>query len=547
MSKVLGPESQSFDLVILGAGFSGALVAQIASRSGLRVGLLEKSSHPRFAIGESSTPLANLLIEEISEEFRLPELKKFSSYSQWTTHLPHITCGLKRGFSFFHHPSPGKPWSRSSEKEWLVAASPHNGLADTHWFREHLDQYWTQQAVDLGTQYLDRFTIDSLDEISEEQWLITGHQEGIENNFTTWKTPWIIDGTGPRGALSQLLQISEQSHANYPKTAAIYNHFTQVTSWSSLHPEYDLKNDSTLPYPVDDAAVHHIFSEGWMWILKFNNGITSAGLSLLPEVLESLVDSSGRLNVESWQCFLARYPSIQELFENSRTVQDWRSLNPMPYFASKMHGWHGNKLWTLLPSAAFFIDPLLSSGFPMTLIGIQRLGRILKVYDPERTDSLKSLNQGLLKKYEDQCQEEMNGARTLVGKMLSNLDSPALFQALTRFYFVAASYSETMRRLGRPEKAPGFLLAGHADYSSICSGLMESLPNNQSENQSIVKWMRRQLEALRPFDVMGMTNANRGSRFPAMAEDLMEASERIGISQNELSDFLSRSGFNKPF
>ena len=31
-------------------------------------------------------------------------------------------------------------------------------------------------------------------------------------------------------------------------------------------------------YPVDDAAVHHIFDGGWIWVLKFNNGITSAGL-----------------------------------------------------------------------------------------------------------------------------------------------------------------------------------------------------------------------------------------------------------------------------
>ena len=52
-----------FDIAIVGSGFSGSLLAMIARRLGHRVLLLEKGKHPRFAIGESSTPLANLLLE----------------------------------------------------------------------------------------------------------------------------------------------------------------------------------------------------------------------------------------------------------------------------------------------------------------------------------------------------------------------------------------------------------------------------------------------------------------------------------------------------
>ena len=45
------------DVLVLGAGFAGALMALVAQRLGLRVVLLEKGRHPRFAIGESSTPI----------------------------------------------------------------------------------------------------------------------------------------------------------------------------------------------------------------------------------------------------------------------------------------------------------------------------------------------------------------------------------------------------------------------------------------------------------------------------------------------------------
>ena len=36
------------------------------------------------------------------------------------------------------------------------------------------------------------------------------------------------------------------------------------------------------------------------------------------------------------------------------------------------------KRWALLPSAAGFVDPLLSTGFPLTLLGVSRLAEIIE-------------------------------------------------------------------------------------------------------------------------------------------------------------------------
>ena len=56
---------QSCEIAVVGSGFAGSLLARVLAVLGYDVVLLERGTHPRFAIGESSTPLANLSLERI--------------------------------------------------------------------------------------------------------------------------------------------------------------------------------------------------------------------------------------------------------------------------------------------------------------------------------------------------------------------------------------------------------------------------------------------------------------------------------------------------
>src|SRR5215475_13207262 len=104
-----------YDIAVVGSGFAGSLMAMIARRLGLSVVLLERGRHPRFAIGESSTPLANLLLEELAGRYDLPQLAPLAKWSRWQKTHPEIPCGLKRGFTFFHH-CRGQPWTDASDR-----------------------------------------------------------------------------------------------------------------------------------------------------------------------------------------------------------------------------------------------------------------------------------------------------------------------------------------------------------------------------------------------------------------------------------------------
>ena len=106
--------SADYDIAIVGSGFAGSLLAMIARRLGKSVILLERGKHPRFAIGESTTPLSNLLLEELATRYDLPNLLPLCKWGTWRKSNPELACGLKRGFTFYHH-QPGREPQRDDQ------------------------------------------------------------------------------------------------------------------------------------------------------------------------------------------------------------------------------------------------------------------------------------------------------------------------------------------------------------------------------------------------------------------------------------------------
>ena len=147
---------EHFQIAVIGSGFAGSLAAMSAHQLGFSTVLIERGRHPRFAIGESSTPLANLLLEEIADDFDLPFLRPLSKWGTWQKQLPQIACGLKRGFTFYQHEFD-RSFAPDAERrrQLLVGASPNEEVADTHWYRPDFDQNLVQHAQTLGVTYWD--------------------------------------------------------------------------------------------------------------------------------------------------------------------------------------------------------------------------------------------------------------------------------------------------------------------------------------------------------------------------------------------------------
>ncbi len=576
------PPTHHTDLAIIGSGYAGSILAMVARRLGLSVLLLERGQHPRVVIGESSTPLSNLLLEELATRYNLPNLLPLTKYGPWQRTHPELACGLKRGFNFFahnlaHNPDPG-PTPNSNpppnpvilseaqrsrrtcvsspprpQDRLLVAASPHNEIADTHWYRAHTDHFLVQQAQALGVEYLDHAHLETATETPDGMRL-QGHRNGEPLHI---HASLVLDATGPRGFLHRALSLPEATLPNYPETEALYNHFSGVGQLSQTFapPVQDTANGT--PYPIDDAAVHHVFEGGWIWILQFNNGITSAGVAATAARAKALRLSEGE---PAWQRLLASIPALAEQFA---VRHPHPALHLRPASALPQRTIAGNH-WALLPSAAGFVDPLFSTGFPLNLLGITRLARILEQGAGIRAERPTTPRQGAtipgqasesqrswnppenlpaqLAAYAHETEADLLATARLVAALYRTMGDFPSFRDLSLLYFAAASYSETVRRLGKPHLAPGFLLHNHPTFGPEARALLDPIGQGspQPEASTLLAEVHR---IITPIDVAGLTRTPANSFYPADADDLFAAAPRLGATREEISSLLERAGF----
>src|SRR5215204_4075397 len=210
------------DVAIIGSGFGGSLTALALRARGQQVVMIERGRHPRFAIGESSTPLANLLLEELAARYDLPRLRPFCKWGSWQRLRPEVACGLKRGFSFLFH-QRGEEFADTAghQRQLLVAASPHDAIADTHWYRPDFDRALAGQAQEAGAVYLDVTRLTAIRHEGERT-VLDADREGRTVRITA---PFVIDASGPRGFLHRQLKLGDAAHRWLPPTQSLFTHF----------------------------------------------------------------------------------------------------------------------------------------------------------------------------------------------------------------------------------------------------------------------------------------------------------------------------------
>lgn len=491
-------QQKPYDFLIVGSGFAGSITAMALAKSGFKVCLIERGKHPRFTIGESSTPIADMILRDLAEDYDLPFLKKLSRYGEWQKNYPEIVCGLKRGFSYYHH-QKGKPFESDEfhAHELLVAASENDQNSDTNWLRSDVDHFLVEKVKASQVDYLDQCKIETVVRNKDEElWTI-----GVKKNqdLSTLNTSWIIDATGSSAFSEKFLGTRSSSDGFETHSSAIYSHFEGVDYWSS-YLENRSFHTADYPYKPDYSALHHIIDEGWMWMLRFNNGLLSAGLMFDDSVNDFTTGTPEKL----WNRVKVSYPSIKTIFEKGQYAKVPGQIFKTGRLQRKLNKMYGDG-WLTLNHTAGFVDPLHSTGIAHTLTGVEK---ILNVFSKIEKNGIEKH----LQKIEIEFNKELSVIDIMVSSCYLSRSCPALFNAVVMLYFIASIRYEQERLAGRIPDT--FLCAGDPVLSKLIvqthSEVKMLMKKDLSSKQvrGLIQKIKSRIKPYNPVGLMNLSNNN---------------------------------------
>jgi FADH2 O2-dependent halogenase len=482
----------TLDVLIIGSSFSGSMLAWILASQGMRVSIIDRGHHPRFAIGESSTPAADMVIADLAARYQLPGLAPLSRYGSWKAQLPLLGCGKKRGFSYFRHRS-GKAYADSPahESSLLVAASSGDAQSDTHWLRSDVDAYLFQQAGAAGALTREGCDLESL-ERTRDGWQVRWRQGSAPTEQVRCSV--VIDASGAAGVLGTHLGLHRNHTSLETHTSAIFSHFRGVGSWDALR--LAAGDTSTIePFRSDAAAQHHLLDHGWVWILRFDDGLTSVGLVEPGTPPASTVDRG-----QIWSETLSRYPSLWSLMATAEAVRPITGMGPMQRLWSQASG----PGWAMLPTTAGFVDPLHSTGIAHAVHGVARLADLL-LSDRHVTDDWLT--------YGNAVCDEIRWIDQLVSAAYVTMGEQQLFQAACVLFFLATIRFEQTAKAGTPPHASGFLAADAASLRRDLVAGRDAILRAAAGASAVADTLESLRESLQCYDTAGLFNRAAANRF----------------------------------
>jgi FADH2 O2-dependent halogenase len=549
-----------FDVVIVGSGFAGSILARVLARAGRSVLLVERGRHPRFALGESSTPLAAIALERLARRLR-PEddgedLHALAAAGRWRRdpQLDRLRRGLKRGFSFyphrFHEYRPGVPSADAAVPvpRLLVAASPDDAVADSHWLRADVDHHLARRAVAAGAELWEGCELTAVEVPGEGDGCEDGGGEdddrpvrlaGRRDDGTpvAVEAAFLVDASGPDGFLARCLPIAEADPGT-PPTALLFGHFRGVRRFAAAA---DLAGTpgTDSPYADDQAAVHHLLAEGWMYALRFDpedaagGALTSAGFVLRRAAADAL-RAEHPTPEAALRALLGRYPTLAATFAAAEPVRPVAWISRLPRRRARAAG----RRWLLLPHAYAFFDPLFSTGMAWSLAGVERAADLLGADEPPSAAGLAAYAD-LLAAEADHVARLVDGAWAAMGP---DEASWRRFVAHAMLYFTAASFCEAKQRLTDPPADghawSGFLGASDPLLAAAVADARDLLCADPPPSVAAFdSWIRR---AIAPRNVAGLAEPARRDLYPVDLDALVAAAPLLGLDEASIRLALPR-------
>jgi len=311
-------EMEHRQVVVIGAGPSGAIAAALLKRKGHDVLMIERQHFPRFSIGESL--LSHCL--DFVEEAGMLEAVNAAGFQ------------LKNGAAF----AWGEQYSAFDFGETFSNGKPTTFQVQ----RADFDKLLADQAALQGVDVRYGEAIVSVDFALPKPQLDVLREDGSQYRV---EADFVLDASGYGRVLPRLLDLEAPS--DFPVRQAVFTHVEDHIDNPAFEREKIL------------ITTHPIHRDIWFWTIPFSNGRCSVGVVAAAEHFEGRMENLD----ECLRGFIAETPSLAGVLNNAVWDTPARTIGGYSANVKTLHG----PGFALLGNAAEFLDPVFSSGVTIAM------------------------------------------------------------------------------------------------------------------------------------------------------------------------------------
>ncbi|QGA48020.1 NAD(P)/FAD-dependent oxidoreductase [Pseudomonas brassicacearum] len=311
-------ETEYRQVVIIGAGPSGAIAAALLKRKGHDVLVIERQHFPRFSIGESL--LSHCL--DFVEEAGMLEAVNAAGFQR------------KNGAAF----AWGERYSAFDFGDTFSNGKPTTFQVQ----RADFDKLLADQAALQGVEIRYGQAIASADFSLAKPQLGVLREDGSEYRV---EADFVLDASGYGRVLPRLLDLEAPS--NFPVRQAVFTHIEDRIDAPAFDREKIL------------ITTHPSKRDVWFWTIPFSGGRCSVGVVAAAEHFAGRTDDLDAC----LRGFIDETPSLAGVLQNAVWDTPARTIGGYSANVKTLHG----QGFALLGNAAEFLDPVFSSGVTIAM------------------------------------------------------------------------------------------------------------------------------------------------------------------------------------